>query len=326
MAARQTLYGQSLVRNANALNLHSDNQTVHWKRDYYTPTKDIVNINSVTPTPVPFPADDFSSSTTQQKYNFRLKVWMIDSDYKPVVDGEEDDVLNLELYSTARAKAASDLTDADIRGAVGSEGSIAGLSKSNDVEAEKQPEAIVVDEPEAQEKIVEIQPEAIIVDQPETVESENKDQAPEDIIVDQPEPTEETNETVSEIQAKTDSTQIDNDQRTEEASEQATTEPASEDKVLETAPTEPTQIVPEPTTTESTTEGTEQANNEQQEQTTGQPTTIETEKTEESISEQQDTVTTNELPAPISQTTETTSTTTEEGTKVDQEPDVNVEN
>ncbi|CAM9020810.1 unnamed protein product [Wickerhamomyces anomalus] len=128
MSVRQSLYGQSLVRNANALNFNNDSsQEKHWKRDWYSPSKNIPQSTSITPsaTPTtPFGDERDTPSLEQQTFNFKVKAWTYDSDYKPIVDGEEEDLLDLEEFSIERKRDANGLTDDAIRGAVGSGESI----------------------------------------------------------------------------------------------------------------------------------------------------------------------------------------------------------
>lgn len=131
MSVRQSLYGQSLVRNANALNFsHDSSQEKHWKRDWYSPSKSIPQSTSITPsaTPTPFGDERDTPSLENQTYNFKVKAWVLDNDYKPVIDGDEEDLLDLEEFSIEKKKDANGLTDDAIRGAVGSGESIPGIS------------------------------------------------------------------------------------------------------------------------------------------------------------------------------------------------------
>lgn len=134
MSGRQSLYGQSLVRNASAANL-TDAQDKHWKRDWVTPLKTAQPSSTVTPsgTPTPFGDErDTQRSEQQQKYTFKVKAWVLDLDYKAVVDGDDGDVLDLDQFSSVKKEGTSGLSDDAIRGAVGSESVLAGLSKSVD--------------------------------------------------------------------------------------------------------------------------------------------------------------------------------------------------
>ncbi|CCH46776.1 hypothetical protein BN7_6375 [Wickerhamomyces ciferrii] len=143
MSGRQSLYGQSLVRNANALNFGIDNsQEKHWKRDWYSPTKSVPVSTNITPsaTPTPFgdERDTPSLDQQQQNYKFKVKVWTIDTDYKPIVDGDEEDILDIEEFSIINKRDANGLTDADIRGAVGGGEAIPGISSNNDASSQQQ--------------------------------------------------------------------------------------------------------------------------------------------------------------------------------------------
>ncbi|KAH3678535.1 hypothetical protein WICMUC_001552 [Wickerhamomyces mucosus] len=157
MSARQSLYGQSLVRSANALNLTIENdQHKNWKRDWYTPIKGVsTNSSTVTPSGTPTPFGE--ETPIQEKFGFQIKAWVIDTEYKPIVDGKEEDVLNLQKYSTTKEKNNGDLSDDAIRGAVGNEGSASGLGKPEDsqdatTEELKSEEQITEPEPKTADK------------------------------------------------------------------------------------------------------------------------------------------------------------------------------
>lgn len=172
MSVRQSLYGQSLVRNANALNFNNDSsQEKHWKRDWYSPSKNIPQSTSITPsaTPTPFGDERDTPSLEQQTFNFKVKAWTYDNDYKPIVDGEEEDLLDLEEFSIERKRDANGLTDDAIRGAVGSGESIPGISNGNNTKTEDKSEkdpkveapAVESNQPEQQQKTIEENSEAI---------------------------------------------------------------------------------------------------------------------------------------------------------------------
>lgn len=130
MSIRQSLYGQSLVRNANALNFgHDSSQEKHWKRDWYSPSKNVTQSTNITPsaTPTPFGDERDTPSLDSQIYKFKVKVWTLDNDYKPLVDGDEEDILDLEEFSTVKKKDIGGLSDDAIRGAVASGDTIEGI-------------------------------------------------------------------------------------------------------------------------------------------------------------------------------------------------------
>lgn len=134
MSARQSLYGQSLLRNASTINF-GEGQEKHWKRDWYAPVKAAAALSAtITPsgTPTPFGAERETPTTAQQSFTFQVKAWVVDLDYRPLVDGDASDFLDLEQFNTVKGERAAGLSDDAIRGAVGSESVIAGLSKSVD--------------------------------------------------------------------------------------------------------------------------------------------------------------------------------------------------
>lgn len=150
----KTLLGQSLVRSANLLSLGHENgdpNSKHWKRDWYTPIKTQLPSAVVTPSATPTPFGDESSSQIEQKYTFKVKTWVLDENYAPVVDGDEEDILDLDIYSTVKiTNGSNDLTDAAIRGAVATDGdTIPGISKSTDDAAAQAKE--VKEEPKIEE-------------------------------------------------------------------------------------------------------------------------------------------------------------------------------
>lgn len=175
MSIRQSLYGQSLVRNANALNFgHDSSQEKHWKRDWYSPSKNVTQSNNITPsaTPTPFGDERETPSLEAQTYKFKVKVWTLDNDYKPLVDGDEEDVLDLEEYSTVKKKDIGGLSDDAIRGAVASGDTIAGIpdgQKSEtpaEVSEDAKEEAVSQSETPAESLSKDETPNASVVDTP----------------------------------------------------------------------------------------------------------------------------------------------------------------
>jgi hypothetical protein len=135
--SRNTLLGQSLVRNANALNFGGDGSDInakHWKRDWFTPLKSQLQSTVATPSATPTPFGEEATPQIVPKYTFKVKAWVVDDSYVPVVDGDEDDVLDLDEFSTIKAANGSNgLSDADIRGAVATDGdAVPGTSEAPD--------------------------------------------------------------------------------------------------------------------------------------------------------------------------------------------------
>jgi hypothetical protein len=138
MSGRQSLYGQSLVRNATTLNF-ADSQEKHWKRDWFSPVKTTAPSAAITPsgTPTPFGDERETPGIEQQKLGFQVKAWIQEINYTPIVDGDDSDVLDLEKAGVVKKELESGLSDDAIRGAVASESVLAGLSKSIDSATDK---------------------------------------------------------------------------------------------------------------------------------------------------------------------------------------------
>lgn len=149
MSGRQSLYGQSLLRNASSVNLIESHEK-HWKRDWYTPSKSVVPSSTVTPsgTPTPFGEErELTQSSNVQKLPFSVKTWVLNTEYQPVIDGIDSDILDFNSFNVVKSKkSSSGLTDDAIRGAVGSESVLAGLSKSVDSATQRAVGAIEVKE------------------------------------------------------------------------------------------------------------------------------------------------------------------------------------
>jgi len=220
MSGRQSLYGQSLVRNANALNFtHDSSQEKHWKRDWYSPPKSIPQSTSITPnaTPTPFGDERETPSLEKQNHSFKVKVWIIDNDYKPTVDGDEEDVLDLEEFSTQNKKDANGLSEDAIRGAVGSgEGSIADSSavrpelggKNNEskvetsAEGESKPETQASESQEAELKPEDSKPEESKPEESKPEESKPEESKPEESKPEESKPEESKPEETSKHETK----------------------------------------------------------------------------------------------------------------------------
>lgn len=184
MSGRGSLYRQSLVKSAG---LAGDSQEKHWKRDWFVPQGDgSANGSSssgpntpVTPsagvsaagTPTPTPSatpfgDDAGSGAAKglQEFNFRVKIWQPAASFSAAEDTEDGDLFDLEAFSTDRLAGAgasggpggaggasadgNGLSESDIKSAVGSGGSIPGLSKE---EPAAQPQAQAQAQPQDKE-------------------------------------------------------------------------------------------------------------------------------------------------------------------------------
>lgn len=135
MSARRSLYGQSLLGNGQSTNFGS----IEPQERYFSLTK--IQLEKITEDDKSNKATVDDSEENDTKYNFYVKTWTPTSEPSTKADSDESDFLNIHRLLEAKEEEkkkhvimnnGSGLSAADIRGAVGVEEGISGLSSSTD--------------------------------------------------------------------------------------------------------------------------------------------------------------------------------------------------
>lgn len=170
MSARRSLYGQSLLRNSIAVGGQStEPDDIYYKRVEVYPSKPAED--DAVKSPARNGNLDSNNNSGNNgisdkpakaaKYNFKVVSWVADGSPYSSADCDENDVLNikelinkhdeeieknLNLKQNLVSNDASGLSVADIRGAVGVEEGISGLSASTDEAAQRKTDTTLKDE------------------------------------------------------------------------------------------------------------------------------------------------------------------------------------